>query len=130
MMGARSGCWRCWRWRRSDEGGAWWHRGSAVPEGGGGRCQIWAWAGRRWREAGLGEELEVACHNSSGRRELRESDAGQAQPECAAGRLHQLLSVPRRRAPSWGAVMSAWGDAVQEERGREVGAGGGGSDLQ
>lgn len=79
---------------------------------------------------GLGEELEAACRNSAGRRELKESDAGQAQPECAAGCSHQLLTVPRRRARGWGAVMSARGGAVQEERGRGVGAGGGRSGLQ
>lgn len=135
-MAARIGRWQ------SDEGGAGWRRGSAVPEGGRHRCRLWAWGGRRWwREAGLGEELEAVCRNSAGccgGLDLRESDAGQTQPETAAGRSHQLLSVPWMRALSWGAVMSAWGGAVweekvQEQRGRGVGAAAGGgrrSDLQ
>lgn len=45
---------------------------------------------------GLGEELEAACRNSAGRRELKESDAGQAQPERAAGCSHQLLRKRKR----------------------------------
>lgn len=45
---------------------------------------------------GLGEELEAACRNSAGRRELKQSDAGQAQPERAAGCSHQLLRKRKR----------------------------------
>lgn len=64
----------------------------------------------------------------------RESDSAFVElhfPACSCsedggGGPARYLSVPRRRAWSWGAVMSAWGGAVQEERGRGVGAGGSG----
>lgn len=81
---------------------------------------------------GLGEELGAECRNSArrcGGFDLREPDACQAQPETAAGCLVQILSVPRRRGPSSGAVMSAREGAVkdvQELRGRGVGVVGGG----
>lgn len=63
---------------------------------------------------------------------MREPDACQTQPETAGGRPVQLLSVPRWRGPSWGAVMSAWRGAVEEVQelgGRGVWVGGGRSDL-
>lgn len=68
------------------------------PVGGRDRSRLCAWGGRRWRkEAGLGEEPGAECHNSArrcGGFDLREPDACQTQPETAAGRLDQVLSVP------------------------------------
>lgn len=62
---------------------------------------------------GLGEELEAVCRNSAGRRELKESDASQAQPERAAGCSHQLLRKRKRtRQAAFTLTLSATPSAL------------------